>query len=341
MRFPYSKFIDASVFLKTLTLKKITNAFLLRLSYYISRFLRTYVHWGNPESLSVEPTNMCNLKCPECPSGNNTMTRSRLFLSESDFKNSISQLSDYIVHLQLFFQGEPFLHPKIYDFISFATQKGIYTSTSTNGQFLTTDNCNKIVESGLQRIVISVDGTTQGVFEKYRKGGSLDLVTSGIGNLVVSKKRLKSKTPYIIMQFVVFKTNEHQVTDVKNLAKALKVDALQIKTAQIYNFENGNPLIPINKKYSRYHKNIDNTYSLKREKNFKCQRIWNGFVISAENNLLPCCFDKNGDYKFNEQKDENIKSSWSGKELKEFRLKVWNNYNEIDMCKNCSEGLIK
>lgn len=335
----FKELIDSLFFLKTLTFKKIINGFLLRLSYYISKYIRIYIHWGKPESISIEPTNICNLNCPECSSGNNSMTRSKLFLLQNDFINSINQLSDYLSHLQLFFQGEPFLHPKIFEFISYATQKSIYTSTSTNGQFLTTEDCDKIVKSGLHRIVVSVDGTTQEVYEKYRVGGSLAKVTSGITNLVESKKRLKSKTPFIIMQFVVFSTNEHQIDDVKELAKSLKVEKLQIKTAQIDDFKNGNTLIPINIKYSRYYKNNDNTYSLNRNPNFKCQRVWNGLVVSADNNLLPCCFDKDANYKFNTNEDSDLLSSWNSKKLRSFRQKVWNNNSLIDMCQNCTEGI--
>lgn len=333
------KFENGLIFLKTLTFKKVVNSLLLRFSYHISKIFNAYIHWGKPESVSIEPTNICNLNCPECPSGNNTLTRAKLYLSESVFENQIEHLSDYLVNLQLFFQGEPFLHPKIYNFISIATKKKIYTSTSTNGHFLTPENCRQIVKSGLHKIIVSADGTTQDVYGKYRVGGSLNIVKKGIADLLVTKRELKSKTPYVIMQFVVFSTNEHQITDIKNLAKELEVDKLEIKTAQIEDFKDGNVLIPTNDRYSRYHKNSNSTYSLKRKLNFKCQRIWNGLVISADNNLLPCCFDKDAKYPFNSIDDNNIHTSWNSHKLKQFRKKVWSDYSSVNMCHNCTEGV--
>lgn len=331
--------IDAIEFIKTITSKKIINSFLLRLSYFVSRTLNIYLHWGKIESLSIEPTNLCNLKCPECPSGNNSMTRSRVFLAINNFEDAINQAGTHLAYLQLFFQGEPFLHPKIYDFINFAAKKNIYTSTSTNGQFLTVTNCEKIVKSGLHRLIISVDGSTQDVYEKYRVGGSLDLVLNGISELINTKNKLKSRTPFVIMQFVVFATNEHQLPDIKKLAKALKVDKLEIKTAQIENFEMGSPLIPKNKKYSRYLPSKNGKFQLNRTQNFKCKRIWNGAVISAENKFLPCCFDKNAEYPYNQQSNKIINDIWKGNKAVEFRKLVWNKENQIEMCKNCTEGL--
>jgi MoaA/NifB/PqqE/SkfB family radical SAM enzyme len=262
-------------------------------------------------------------------------------MSLDNYKTNINQIKDYTSHLQLFFQGEPFIHPDIYDMISYATSKNIYTSTSTNGHFLSTDNCTKIINSKLHRIIISIDGTTQESYEKYRVGGDLNRVKSGISNLVNEKKRLKSRTPFIIMQFIVFKNNEHQINDIKQLAKQLNVDAIKIKTAQIYNFKFGNELIPTNEEFSRYKKE-GNTYVLNKKKNYKCKRVWFGLVISADNNLLPCCFDKDAKYSFNNgyiNETNTITDNWHNKKLMKFRKLVWNNNNTIDICQNCTEGI--
>jgi MoaA/NifB/PqqE/SkfB family radical SAM enzyme len=331
--------LDVFAFFKTLTLKKIINGILLRVSYFLSKKSGKYMHWGQPESLSIEPTNLCNLKCPECPSGNNSMTRPRLFLSLENFKKVINGSYITLAYLQLFFQGEPFLHPKLLEFIKYATSKKVYTATSTNGLFLNPENCTKIIESGLQRIIISVDGTTQETYEKYRVGGSLDSVLKGIKNLIDARKSRKSKTPFIIMQFVVFSTNEHQIAAIKQLAKLLKVDKLELKTAQIDDFKNGNPLIPKNTKYSRYLKQGNGSYKLKRNENFKCRRIWNGSVVSADNCLLPCCFDKNAKYTYNSLNNKPLETIWKGEIAQEFRKKVWQNYTGFDICRNCTEGL--
>lgn len=333
--------IDVYNFLKLLTINKVINSFLLRLSFFISKIFNVYIHWGYPESVSIEPTNICNLSCTECASGNNSMNRKRLFISLDNYKKDINQLKKHLVHLQLFFQGEPFMHSNIFDMILYATDKHIYTSISTNGHFLSLSNCKKIVDSKLHCITISVDGTTQDSYEKYRVGGDLNTVLTGISHLVNEKQRLKSKTPFIIMQFIVFRNNEHQINDIKQLAKQLKVDSLKIKTAQIDNYKYGNDLIPQNNKYSRYKREGD-IYVINKRKNYKCKRIWFGLVISAENNLLPCCFDKDAKYQFNSNiisNNNTIIKNWNGDKIKHFRKVVWSKDNFIPICENCTEGL--
>lgn len=334
----FKRFSEHIIFIKSLTFRKLWNSSLLRVSYAISRTFSVHLHWGKPESLSIEPTNLCNLKCPECPSGNNQMTRPRLFLSEVEFEKTITEFGPWLVNLQLFFQGEPFIHPKIYHFIKLASEKKIYTSTSTNGHFLTAENCAKIIQSGLKRIIISVDGTSQENYEKYRVGGSLDTVISGIKNLRMARNKAKVNYPTMVLQFVVFKNNEQELSSIKFLFKQWGADYLEIKSAQIDNFTHGNALIPSIDKYSRYKKDHSGKYQLKRNTNFKCKRIWFGSVVSAQGNMFPCCFDKNGTYTYDSNASPSLKV-WKNKQAKAFRTQVWQNYNQFEICRNCSEGL--
>lgn len=331
----------AFTFIKTLTVKKCFNSALLRFSYWLSKIVGKQFVWGNPESLSVEPTNLCNLKCPECPSGTNNLNRPRLFLSLNVFKNIIDECYKNLVYLQLYFQGEPFMHPKMGEFISYACKRNIFTSTATNGHFLTTDNCKTIVNSGLHQIIISIDGTTQDVFEKYRIGGSLDQVLQGIENLQNAKKEYQSRTPHIVIQFVVFKQNEHQINEIKNLAKQLNITDVRLKSGQIENFEWGSELMPTNEKFQRYKKDNSGKFHLKRRQNFKCYRIWSGAVVSANNELLPCCFDKTGEYSYGNIENGSLLAIWKNKEAFDFKNEVWQNYKQFKMCLNCTEGVKK
>lgn len=329
-----AELIDGFQFFKTISFRKIINGFLLRASYSISKYFFIHIHWGKPEFISIEPTNLCNLKCPECPSGTDNLNRPRLFLSLDDFKTTINKIYRHLAYLQLFFQGEPFMHPKIYGFIKHAVSKNIYMSISTNGQFLNQKNCKNIVNSGLQRLIISIDGTTQTTYEKYRVGGSLNKLIQGVKDINEAKSSQASKTPFIVLQFIVLKHNEHQIAEVMQLAKKLNVK-LQIKTAQIENLEKANALVPLNKNYSRY-KLYNGTFKLARKNSFKCKRIWFGSVITAENQLLPCCFDKKATYAYNEKGAGY--SNWKAKSAQLFRRQVWNYNSNIHMCMNCSEG---
>src|SRR5687767_11735469 len=246
---------DTLNILSKLTLRRSWNGLKVLSSFYLSKWTRKPMQWGYPISISFEPTTSCNLRCPECPSGLRAFSRPTGMLKKDFFSETIDQLSKELVYLVFYFQGEPFLNPDFLNMVQYAASKKIYTATSTNAHYLKDDVAKRTVESGLDRLIISIDGTTQEIYQQYRVGGNLNKVLEGAANIVKWKKELKSRTPFIIFQFLVVRHNEHQIEEVKELAKQIGVDDVWLKTAQVYDYENDpNKLIPLNQKYSRYKK---------------------------------------------------------------------------------------
>lgn len=222
--------------------------------------------------------------------------------------------------------------------VKYASSKKIYTATSTNAHYLDDQNAKRTIESGLDRLIISIDGTTQDVYQQYRVGGKLDKVLQGTRNIVKWKKTLKSKTPFIIFQFLVVKPNEHQVEDVKRLAKELGVDDVWFKTAQVYDYQTDpNKLIPTTDKYSRYKKTKDG-YEFKGKLANHCWRLWHDPVITWDGLVAPCCFDKDAQHKLGDLKQKTFKEIWNNSEYTKFRTAIINGRKHIDICSNCSEG---
>jgi radical SAM protein with 4Fe4S-binding SPASM domain len=323
---------------KTITAKRLINALLVYTGYYFSRFFKSAKPWGMPISLSIEPTTACNLGCPECPSGLKQFSRDTGNLKAENFNRWLNQLSPTLSYLNFYFQGEPFIHNDILQFISKASQVGIYTSTSTNAHFITEKRATEIVQSGLDRILISIDGTTQEVYEQYRVHGSLQKVLDGTKHLVEARKNLNSKTPHIIFQFLVVRPNEHQIEEAKQLANEYKVDEIRFKTAQVYDYENGNPLIPTIEKYSRYKRLSNGKFIVKSSLDNHCWRMWSGAVVTWDGKVVPCCFDKDATHEMGNLAKEDFKSIWKGKVYATFRKQLLKGRKEIDICKNCSEG---
>lgn len=251
---------------------------------------------------------------------------------------TIDELSSHLLYLTFYFQGEPYLNPHFLEMVKYASAKKIYTSTSTNAHYLEDENSRKTVESGLDRLIISIDGTTQDTYEHYRIGGELKKVIEGTKNILRWKMKLKSKTPHIIFQFLVVKSNEHQTEDVKKLAKELGVDEVKFKTAQIYDYKNGNDLIPENKKFSRYFKNGDGKFHIKNPLDNHCWKMWHSAVITWNGMVVPCCFDKDAQHRMGSLTEKSFKEIWNGGEYKNFRSSLLRSRKEIDICKNCSEG---
>lgn len=253
------------------------------------------------------------------------------------FDRILSECSPYLLSLILYFQGEPFLHPGLFQMIKKARTKRLHTMTSTNGQFLDTETARSVVESGLERIIISLDGMDQLVYEKYRKGGNVDKVKEGIKALVEWKKALRSTTPVITVQFLVFSHNQHQIEDVKNWSRKVGVEEVEIKSAMIRDFKNGNPLIP-DEQYARYREHGRGGFIIKNKLKNHCWQTWHKAVITWDGKVLPCCFDYDGDHEMGNIMQQTFSDIWNGMHFMSFRTKLLQNRQGIPMCRNCTEG---
>ncbi|MCP9752967.1 radical SAM/SPASM domain-containing protein [Ferruginibacter sp. HRS2-29] len=322
-----------------LTPARLWNGIKVMASFYASRLLKKPIQWGYPVSISFEPTTSCNLRCPECPSGLRAFTRPTGMLKKDFFSATIDDIHKELLYLIFYFQGEPYLNTDFLEMVKYASSKGIYTATSTNAHYLTDEAAKKTVESGLDRLIISIDGTTNDVYRSYRVGGNLDKVIEGARNIVKWKKELNSKTPFVFFQFLVVKPNEHQIEDIKRLAKEIGVDQVRFKTAQVYDYETDpNQLIPENQKFSRYKKNADGTYTAKNRLANRCWKLQHANVITWDGLVVPCCFDKDAMHRLGNLKNESFKEIWHNSNYKQFRTELMQSRKNIDICANCSEG---
>jgi radical SAM protein with 4Fe4S-binding SPASM domain len=306
--------------------------------YYLSRISNQPVVFGTPVSISMEPTTSCNLRCPECVSGLRAFTRPTGMMNEVLFKKLTDEIHKDLFYMIFYFQGEPFLNRELLKMISYAASKKIYTSTSTNAHYFTDETARQTVESGLDRLIISIDGTTQEVYEQYRKGGSLDKVIEGTRNIIKWKTKLKSKKPFVILQYLVVRPNEHQVTDAKKLSKELGVDKIVFKTAQVNDLMNDFHLIPKTEKYSRYSRNASGNFEIKNKLLNHCWRLWHSAVITWDGKSVPCCFDKNAQYTMGNVLDSGFLPIWKSISYNNFRKSVLKSRKSNDICTNCSEG---
>ena len=337
---PYFNLTDSLNLFSKITFRRLLNALKVMGSYQIGKLTGKPVQWGYPISVSFEPTTSCNLRCPECPSGLREFTRPTGMLEKNFFRETIDDIYKDLLYLIFYFQGEPYLNPDFLEMVSYAHQKGIYTATSTNAHYLTDEKAKQTVESGLDRLIISIEGTTQDVYEQYRIGGKLDKVLEGTRNIVKWKKELKSKTPFIFFQFLVVKPNEHQIEEIKKLGKEMGVDQVRFKTAQVYDFENDpNQLIPLNEKYSRYKKDKKGNVKVKSGLSNHCWKLWHANVITWDGLVVPCCFDKDAAHQLGNLQMQSFKQIWNNDNYKQFRKELMTSRKNIDICSNCSEGL--
>lgn len=332
------KLNDSWNILRQLTMRRAWNLIVLQSSFLLSKITKRNRHSGLPFALSIEPTTACNLGCPACPSGLKAFTRPTGKLDLQEHAQWLRQVKKTVFYINYYFQGEPFLHPQFLTLIQAAKQERIYTATSTNAHFIDQKKATAIVQSGLDRLIISIDGLTQATYESYRVHGQLDKVIEASKALTAAKKELNSTTPYLIFQFLVVKANEQQIDAVQQLADEIGIDEVRFKTAQVYDYVNGNELIPENEAYSRYIRQKDGSYRVKYIGGNHCWRMWSSSVITWDGKLVPCCFDKDALHTLGSLKTHSLEEIWNNDRYRQFREAVLTDRNAIDICTNCSEG---
>jgi len=253
------------------------------------------------------------------------------------FEKVISQSKNHLSWLHIYFQGEPFLNPRFLEMVSYAHGQGIFTSTSTNAHYLDEARVDAVINSGLRQLIVSMDGITQDVYEKYRVGGKLSKVDQGLRLLLEKRKKAKKKFPRVVLQFLVTGQNEHQIPDLKSWSKEIGVDELQLKTTQIYDFENGSELIPSDLGYSRYIPEGNGKWKLKRKIENKCWRMWQGAVVTCDGKVVPCCFDKDAQHVMGSFQEKKLDEIWHSAPYQSFRSQLFKDRTQIEICKNCTE----
>ena len=318
------------IYAKNITRKRVYNYLKVRYSLR-NKFEEVS---GMPLSLFIEPTNICNLKCPLCPTGNGLLKKKKGYMSLENYKKIIDKLGPTAFSVTLWNYGEPSLNKDFIEMIKYAKEKGLKVITSTNGiLFKNKENISKLLDSGLDELVLAVDGATNETYSKYRKNGDFKVLIDGINELSQLKKEKKSYFPFLSMQFIIMKENEHEVEEIQKLAKNLGVNELILKTVFLFNDSaKADKYLPLNKNYSRY----INEEKCKDSLIPGCDGLWTGININYDGNVTVCCFDYSENFIVGNILDDDFENEiWNSEQMQKFRMVVWKDKNAIEMCKNC------
>jgi radical SAM protein with 4Fe4S-binding SPASM domain len=339
MRRVNAVFRDRIRLIRALTPSRILNLMVNGCTWALARYVHIFWIPAGPVAVSIEPTTNCNLQCPECPSGLRSFTRPTGKTDPVLFDKWLAELSSTAIWLNLYFQGEPLLHPDLNKLLTTARHHRLYTMISTNGHFLSEDHCNMLIDCGLDRLIISVDGLDQESYQQYRRGGHLDIVMAGIDRLCKMKTDRKVHHPYLILQSLVLSSNEHQTGELLRMLEKPGVDQISLKSAQFYHLDTDDHLLPHNPLFRRYSKGTDGQYQSKNRFLNHCFRFWNSVVITWDGSVLPCCFDKDASHILGDLKTQHFREVWRGEKRKLFMKQLFSQRKSIGICQNCTEGL--
>ena len=336
-----------------LTKSRFINALRCYFGYALNRLGSALFHspfsiHHSPIFISVEPANICQLRCPECPVGRGENHQSPITNHQSPITNHQSPMMPLEVFrrvlaecretasvIQFYFQGEPLLNKDLPQMIREAHEAGLYTIVSTNSQAMTPELAEALVQSGLDRIIISMDGLSEASYNAYRIGGSLEKTKSALQYLRAAKNQLpitNHQSPIIELQVLRLRSNEHEWRAFKQQYKLFGADRLVFKTAQLYDYQNGHPLMPTNPKYSRYILGKDGKYH-RRKLRKGCFRVWSGAVITTNGDVLPCCYDKSHAYAYGNIMEKPLRELFTNDKALAFRQAAFRQTPQI--CQEC------
>ena len=293
---------------------------------------------GGPVSCAIEPTNLCNLRCPLCASGAGLLERPKGCMSPEEFARIVSRLPRSVTTLFLWGQGEPFLAPGFLGMVRFAAGRGLRTITSTNGHFL--DDPEEVVGSGLDTLIVSLDGADQETYASYRVGGDFRRVVDGVRGVVEAERSLGTG-PEIRIQCVVNRRNEDGLDRLRALAKEIGARRIVFKTLQAASLPGGVELLPRGRVLNRYRTGecgvleTDRTFILRK----RCFRLYHSFQVDWRGNVVPCCFDKDSEFVMGNLLYESSGGVWNSRPYRAFRNLLNREGRVHAMCRDCTEGL--
>lgn len=314
-----------------------------------------------PSQISIEPTTICNYKCPACYHGLSDLEGrpggSRpSFIDVDAFKRLIDEICDYTWYLNLVGEGESFLHPKIYEMIKYASDRGIFVNSETNASHL---DIEALANSGIGAIHFALDGFTPETYSKYRINGDFNKVLTNISKYCEFVKENNINTK-ILIRYLVNSYTEIEVEDAKNYFKRFPDVAFytdyffmpppsakifrmiqDATTEEIYN--EWSPRVM--KEYDVYFYHKESGYyrlkSLANPISGKCVSPYVGAILDAGGNLYPCCISAPHEPNmlcYGNVFDNGFMPVWRGDKAKQFRTAYKKNNGNCFFCKNCSEN---
>ena len=240
----------------------------------------------------VEPTLACNLRCPACPTGLQLELRPAATLKPEMFRALVDEIGDYVFHLYMYNWGEPFLHKDTPELIAYAKQKHMTITLSSNMSVpLSDDYVDRIVQSGLDTLVVSLDGTTPETYGLYRRKGDFDLVRRNLRRLQDAKQRLGRTTPELQWQFLVFRHNEHQIPEARAVYREWGADTLLLAPPELPRDEAFGLEAPTIPEFNRYRD--DHPVHARERAVLKegraCSWLYGVFVMNPNGQVSPCC----------------------------------------------------
>lgn len=302
----------------------------------ISAALRTDRSFGRPVHVSIEPTNICNLRCPVCETGEGTLGRKGGHMEVRAFRHIVDTMEEHLNVIYFYFMGEPFLVRNAYEMIEYASRKGIWVDTCTNGEFIDAQN---LIDSGIGRVSFQIGGMTQATHEIYRVRGDLDGTLRNLEQCIEEKRKRPDSRTRLKIGFIVMKHNEHEVEEFLRYADEIGVDDFEVVYPCARNMDQARQFLTDNPDYWIYDRDAFDRGILRPTEmsNHYCEWLYFTTTIQVNGDVVPCCRDTRGHHVLGNVFEQDFHSEiWNGDRYRQFRRQVATDQKSVKICDLCS-----
>ncbi|MBZ0253321.1 MAG: radical SAM protein [Candidatus Methylomirabilis sp.] len=247
---------------------------------------------GRPYKYIIDVCNYCNLRCPLCPTGEETLARNQRMMKLDEYLGILEQIKPYALEVSFHNWGESTFNRDLPAMIRATQDANVGTNLSSNWVDVKPELIDNLIQSGLEYLVISCDGASKETYDRYRYRGDFDRVIENMRALVERKRRLGSATPFVEWQFLVFKHNYHEIEKGRALAEDVGVNVFRPGSAglpidEIENIELAEKWLSEDPAYGRL-----STYKF-RERGYLvddgCFYPFRAMTINPDGGVSPCC----------------------------------------------------
>ena len=326
--------------LRFLSVRKLYNMAMERIA---PRLRLVRLPYG-PTKITVESGNVCNLRCPLCPTGQGDRTASKGLLPYETFAKILDQLSRDLITIRLYNWGEPLLNKELVRMCELAYRRRVSIKISSHLNDLTPELAEGLLRAKVKKIYISADGATPESYAIYRRGGNFEKVMSNIRMLVAKKRELGNSFTRLIWLFHVFSHNEHEVPIARELAEELGIK-LQLNVArtdmgkEIFEtaeqaLERDGHWLPVNDEYCAYDREAQ---SAQRE--VMCHLPWKDTAINWDGQVMACCSVYSEEHAYGNIHDSSFLEIWNNELYVDARREILGHSDTRDtICKTCKNN---
>jgi radical SAM protein with 4Fe4S-binding SPASM domain len=284
-----------------------------------------------PEVCAIESTNYCNIKCIMCPRGEpDVMTRALGHMDNALFRRILDQAAFFSEPCWFHWFGEPLLNPRLFDQIALAKQRIPNLGISTNATLLHARHADQILDSGLDTLLIAIDGATKEVYERTRKGPfAFEMVRDNILQFLARKRQRRQHRPRAILSIIVMDSTESDLEAFRTYWTAHGADEVLFKP--FVNWAGQDTIwtqLAVRGQRAAFHS----------PRAHPCKLLWKSVVIAWDGRVVPCCYDYDARMALGDLKTQSLAEIWNGPAYMAVRRAELAGCNDSALCANCSQG---